>query len=357
VVPIAGPAAELGPQFQFAAGNFPVSYFYRAYGVGIDSTVRIPGLEISEPRATRFNLRFETGPEPEWAERRRTVPSRIVSHRPADEHTADPAFTLTEYVLAEHANGKCYELSYSDGTRFVVDETAERVWGTFQPPLTREDLATYFLGPVMGFLLRQRHMTCLHASAVELHGNAVLFSGGAGYGKSTTAAALALGGAPVLSEDIVPFELTEGRYWAHPGYPRVCLWPDSVAKLTGNPESLPKLTPTWEKRFLPLDGARAKFADERRPVGLIYLFGDRSAEADAPRIEEMRPREALLELVQNTYMNWLLDRERRAEEFDELWKVVQQVPVRRIVAHSDGARIEELRERILADAANILAKG
>jgi len=259
--------------------------------------------------------------------------------------------------LTEAVGGKCYELSYSDGTRFVVDDPGERVWGTIQPPQTEEDLATYFLGPVMGFLLRRSHVTCLHASAVELHGNAVLFCGGPGCGKSTTAAALALGGAPILAEDIVPFELTKGRYWAHPGYPRVCLWPDAVAKLTGNPEALPRLSATWEKRFLPLDGARAKFADGRRPVGLIYLLGGRSGEADAPRFEEMRPREAFLELVQNTYMNWLLDRERRAEEFDELGEIVQQVPVRRIVAHSDGGRIGELRDRILADAAHFLAKG
>jgi hypothetical protein len=70
----------------------------------------------------------------------------------------------------------------------------------------------------------------------------------------------------------------------------------------------------------------------------------------------MRPRDALLELVQNTYMNWLLDRERRAEEFDELWKVVQQVPVRRIVAHTDGAAIGKLCEIIMADATQILAQ-
>ena len=161
----------------------------------------------------------------------------------------------------------------------------------------------------------------------------------------------------MLGEDIVPLELTEGGYSAHPGYPRICLWPDAVAKLTGDPEALPRLTPTWEKRFLPLDGVRAKFSEERMPIGLIYVFGERSPEANAPRIETMRPREALLELVQNTYMNWLLDRERRAEEFDELSKLVQQVPVRRIVAHIDGARIGELCECILADAAKTLGKG
>jgi hypothetical protein len=73
-----------------------------------------------------------------------------------------------------------------------------------------------------------------------------------------------------------------------------------------------------KERYLPLDGVRARFAGEPRPLGLIYIFAGRSAEPAAPCIEELRPREALLQLVQNTYMNWLLDRKERAEEFEEL---------------------------------------
>lgn len=86
------------------------------------------------------------------------------------------------------------------------------------------------------------------------------------------------------------------------------------------------------------------------------MFADRCGEENAPRIEEMRPREALLKLVQNTYMNWLLDRERRAEEFDTLCKVVSEIPVRRIVAHSDAAKIGVLCELIQADVDKALRK-
>lgn len=326
-----------------------MSYSYRAYGVGIESTSRIAGLELSDPEETRFALRFETGPEPDWAKNARSLPGRILSHLPEDKNTADPAFVLTE-----HGNGKFYDLSYSNGARFVVDENAEHMWGATRPPLAPEDLAMYFLGPVMGFLLRHRHMTCLHASGVQLHDRAVLFCGDAGYGKSTTAAALALRGAPVLCEDIVPLEVTGGRYWAIPGYPRVCLWPDAVAKLVGDADAFPRLSPTWEKRYLPLDGVRANFAKEKKPLGIIYLFADRSSDADAPRIEEIRPKDALLGLVQNTYMNWLLDRQRRAEEFDELWRLVQQVAVRRVVAHTDGTKLGTLCDCIFEDAQKIL---
>jgi hypothetical protein len=274
----------------------------------------------------------------------------VLSRLPEDQSNADPAFVLTE-----HGNGKCYHLAYSDGAGFVVDQSAERMWGTAPPPLVPDDLAVYFLGPVMGFLLRYHHVTCLHSSAVELQDHAVLFSGYAGFGKSTTASALALRGVPVLCEDVVPLKLTKDGYSVIPGYPRVCLWPDAVAKLLGDENALPLLSRNWEKRFLPLDGTRAHFAKEPKPLGAIYLFGPRSQGAAAPRIEEMRPREALLELVQNTYMNWLLDRDRRAEEFDELCRVVQQVPVRRVVAHARGEKLGALCECIFEDTRKILA--
>jgi len=50
-------------------------------------------------------------------------------------------------------------------------------------------------------------------------------------------------------------------------------------------------------------------------------------------------------------VNWLLDRDRRAEEFDDLGKVVLRVPVRRIIPHQGPTKIGALCELILADAA------
>jgi hypothetical protein len=88
---------------------------------------------------------------------------------------------------------------------------------------------------------------------------------------------------------------------------------------------------------------------------VIYLFAPRSAEESAPRIEELRPREALLQLVQNTYMNWLLDRRHREEEFHDLSEIVRQVPVRRLVAHREPCKIADLCAIIEKDAQKLLA--
>ena len=158
-------------------------------------------------------------------------------------------------------------------------------------------------------------------------------------------------GWPVVSEDIVPLRDAGRQFEIASGYPRVCLWPESVEILLGSPQALPQLTPVWEKRYLALDGVSSHFAGESLPLKIIYSFAPRSDEENAPRIEELRPREALLALVQNTYMNWLLDREQRAVEFDTLSRLVQGVVVRRLVAHTDARRIGALCDLIEKDAA------
>ena len=59
--------------------------------------------------------------------------------------------------------------------------------------------------------------------------------------------------------------------------------------------------------------------------------------------------------MQNTYMNWVLDREQRANEFDTLCRLVQQVPVRRIVPNAKPEKIAGLCELILQDAPAVLS--
>ena len=326
----------------------PVTYPYRAYGLtlGCDTPVSALRQERTEPE--RFDIAVSFGPETDWVREARRLPSRLEHPRPGEVERDNSPFTLTSF-----GSGEFFELAYGNEALFFVDGAAERLWGTCLPPLTSEDVATYLLGPVMGFVLRRRNVLALHASAVCIGGQAVVLCGESQAGKSTTAAALALQGIAVLCEDVTPLIEVDRRFQVEPGYPRVCLWPDAVEKLFGARDALPRLTPSWEKFFLPLDGGNAKFEEHRRVVSTVYVFAPRVAQANAPRIETMSAREALLDLVQNSYMNWLLDRRQRAAEFDALSKLVTQVTIRRIVPHLDPGRIGALCELIVADAERV----
>jgi hypothetical protein len=326
-----------------------VIYCYRVYGLELYSSVIIAGLEHHSSASLQPDVQFESGPQLSWVNAGLALPGTVIVRRQGAD--GSPATTL---IITGYGDNGCFEFVYADGTRFVVSGDARHVWGTFLPPLTPEDLATYLLGPIMGFVLRLRRRTCLHASAIRIGDCGVALVGDAGSGKSTTAAALALRGISVCSEDIVPLAEAEGRFEIIPGYPRVCLWPDSVEMLLGSKDALPLLTPVWEKRYLPLDGKRASFGDENLPLGMIYLFGVRSDSESAPLIEELRPKEALLELVQNTYMNWLPDPEQRAKEFDVLARLLEAVPVRRIIPHTDPRKIGALCDLLTQDANRIV---
>jgi hypothetical protein len=66
------------------------------------------------------------------------------------------------------------------------------------------------LGKMMAFLLRQRGWLALHASGIEIGGEAILFLGPSGCGKSTTAAAFHARGHRVITDDVAAVRLMDG---------------------------------------------------------------------------------------------------------------------------------------------------
>ena len=325
-------------------------YHYRVYGLTCSSNLPIAGFysqpAISPSSASDIVLDL-VSVAPEWVGAAQRLPRHTTYAKPAYAENTDSGYTVKIYG-AEDA----FELNYTDRTQFLLDGSATRVWGRCPPGFGVDYLATYLRGPVMGFVLRRRGVTALHASALNICGRAIVLCGESESGKSTIAAALALRGTPVLCEDVTALRVIGDAFCVEPGYAQVGLWPDAVETLFGTSDALPRLTPSWEKCFLPLDGERARFEPKERPLGVIYLLAPRTASDNAPRIEQISPREALLGLVQNTYMNWILDRKQRAAEFDFLSTLVKSISVRRIVPHSDPARIAALCDLIVADSEN-----
>jgi hypothetical protein len=290
------------------------------------------------------------GPSPVWAAKV-LAPQRYGAAprlRYRDEY--NPTLTVTEL-----SGGKFFELAYGDGTRFLLDESASRIWGEPGPGLSQDDVWVYLLGPVMGFVLRRHGRLALHASALIIGGSAIAISGEAGYGKSTTAAALALRGHPVFCEDICALQDLYAKKHVMPGYPRISLWPEAVSHLFSSADALPLIVAGWEKRYLALDGKLASFAEHPKPLCRIYLLAARSEEPAAPFIERLSPRQAALAIVQNTYMNYLLTKEQRAAEFYAVAKLVSEVECCRITPHADPARLGQLASLIEFHATNVIS--
>jgi len=242
-----------------------------------------------------------------------------------------------------------FRVAYADGAKFVIDATASEIFGVSGSQLSFDDLLVYLQGPILGFVLRLRGVTCLHASAAIVDGRAFAVVGQGGTGKSTSAAVFARLGLEVLTDDVLALRDGGASFDAQPGLPRVLLWPESVTALFGNPEALPRIVRTWNKRYLDLTEPGYHFARQAAPLGAIYVLGERLAAAAAPEITELKGASALVRLLANTYANDFLDDRLRAVELEVLGRVVGHVPIRLLRAPDDRHASPRVCEAIVAD--------
>jgi hypothetical protein len=240
---------------------------------------------------------------------------------------------------------------YGDGQRFLVEPGGRTIWADWPATCTIDDAALNLLGPILGFVLRLRGITCLHASAVAIDGRAVALVGRPSAGKSTTAAAFVGMGYPLVSEDVVPLVDGGSPFLVVPGYPSIRLWPRAVTTLYGPDATLPLLTPTRDKRRLDLGERGYPFQQHPLPLAAIYYLGSRRTDERAPLVEPASHHVALMTLVADTYTNYVLTKDMRAREFDVLGQLTRTVPFRFVTPHSDAARLPQLCRAILDDLA------
>jgi hypothetical protein len=205
------------------------------------------------------------------------------------------------------------------------------------------------LGPVLSYWLEKQGIPTLHASSVVVDGLATAFLSKSGGGKTGLAAAMMQAGFPLLTDDILPVEDRNGTFLARPGYPQMRMWPDEAEHFLGGLEDLPLVHPVVTKRRVAVGaGGFGAFHDAALPLGCIYLP---ERLADGPvEIHEIRPRDALIELVRHSFSSHLVEavglQPRRLDLFARL---VMQVPVRRLRYPSGFERLPEVVERLLKD--------
>jgi hypothetical protein len=309
--------------------------YHRAFGLRIKSNLPIPGLlAAAATDAIDIEVYFGASLTP------------MLSQGLEQSDAEQPL-----YHFSSIHDGAYFRLTYSDGTDFVFDRAVSKLWASWRAPLTLEDAATYLLGPVFGLILRRRGAACLHASAVAIGGRAIALVGAAGAGKSTTAAALARLGLPVLCDDVLALRQRGEKFFVEPAYPRLRLWPEAVTMLCGAPDALPRLTPSWEKRYLDLSQAPQRFQAQALPLGALYFLAERTDCAAAPRILPLSKRDGLMRAIANTYANLPSDGAPLGREFEVLGRLVNQIRVRQIQPHCDPDKLGDLCQKILDDAA------
>jgi len=293
-----------------------VTFRYGVYGLAIEADAPIDGALPADFAQPDIRVHMQAMP-------------------PID--AGEPLFDDENVTIFRHGDARAFH--YRDGTRFLIDGAT--IWSTWPPSSTAEDTATYLLGPVLAFVLRRRGTLSLHASAMAIGGRAVAVAAPPSGGKSTTAAAFAGRGVAIITEDVLPIAWRGGEPWALSGYPRIRLWPETVAARYGADDALPLLTPTWTKRYLDVS---AQFQRDPLPLGAIVVLRERVA--GAPRIAPLSGHEAAMQLVANSSMALYLDPAMRVAELDGVGALAERVPLFAAWPSDDLARVGELCDAI-----------
>ena len=322
----------------------PPSLTYSVCGLTLRSDRCIPDLVPAESSRADVDIRFQDHPECfEFCERQtlRYASKELTTN-------GEPIVRLWEIA----SPAPLYRLVYGDGTRFVIDGAGSKVWAAWTSDTTFDNTLIYLLGPVLGFVLRLRGATCLHASAVAIDGVAIALAGVAGAGKSTAAAQFASMGYRILSDDIVTLQESDAGFCVLSSPARLRLWPPTVEHFYGHADALPRLTESWEKRYLDLRDAGQQVQSTPLPLAAVYLLNDPISPAED--IEDVAQPAAMIQLLANVYVNYLLDDRFRRTDFVRISRLVNTVTIRQVNLRHNFTDLERTCRSVVADSCRVV---
>jgi len=317
---------------------------YDVYGLHLSANIEIPGLDAEKVDKGVPDIELHLGILPDGIKRHIDNSSTGYHLEPGNQES-DPPHRIVNLL----DDGKYFHISYVDGVEFVLDRNATVVWGVWKAPLVLEDVALFLLGPVIGFMLRLRGVTCLHASGVVVNGQSFALTGPSGAGKSTLAACFATEGYSILTDDVLPLQIENDKVYTRSGYSRLRLYPHSYENLKELPDSLPLLAPFWDKHYLDLALDSYDLYKSPSLLKVIYIIDWNIENRTGPPVENLTGVEAVPLLAANTYRNELLSPEMRANEFAFLSQLASRIKIKSLYPTDDISAVPKLRDILLKD--------
>jgi hypothetical protein len=208
------------------------------------------------------------------------------------------------------------------------------------------------LGQALSFALVKQGFEPLHATAVIVEDEAVVFLGGNGFGKSTLAACFLEAGYRLLTDDLLILRESPDGVLAYPGPSRIKLFPDIARRFVGHAFGHVPMNSGTDKLILPIDEPLRCTV----PVALRAIYAledpDEVCRSESATIEALSTRAAFLELVKGTFNRRLVTPARLHRQCSGMASLAERIAVRKLRHSWEIDRLRDVRGIVLADLAH-----
>lgn len=311
-------------------------FSYEIYGLQISSSQKISILTEKLASSADLAVDFREGHLPDLDFEWQSVLTPGLEAR-------ETVFLLTAQAAEGTYTQINYQLRYGRMS-FRINPEMNQVWVSFES-ITYADMESFFVGTLMGAILRLRNQLCLHASVVVINGKAIAFMGQKRSGKSTTAAAFARLGYQILADDIAVIKEEGNQFYIQPGYPRLRLRPKTVEVMhAGEASDLPKVNSRVDSRYADITD---QFCTDQLPIAALFILSSDLTDLVEPFIEPLNLPQRLVHLGKNTFANYAITPQNRKKEFEQLARLVTNVSVNKLHVVYDIAKVDKQCEAVL----------
>lgn len=234
-----------------------MKYYYRVYGLNIQSSIMIPELEVIDNNCD-VDVKLSYGVVND------EIKELIETGSVANYEKLDMWFHIKDVAIYHIYNGDTVVIEPYENASFKT-------------------IKLYILGSVLGLALLQKNMVAIHGGGIVINGKGCIFTGEKGAGKSTISTALRQKGHKFISDDVCSINIGEIKTINHGfAYQKIC--EDAMVKLGYNIEQFEQFRGDLNinKYLVP---AFEQFTKEETPLEAIFELT--VGEVDQVEIEEL----------------------------------------------------------------------
>ena len=221
---------------------------------------------------------------------------------------------------------KQYLLRFPGLCDFLITADGKQVQFTPGKDVPEETIRHLLLDQVIPRILCHRGQLVLHASAVQINDQVLLFSGDTGSGKSTIASKFYRDGATLVTDDCILMRFQDKQACCVANYPGLRLYPDSVKALFANENEFCEMAHYSSKKRLVLTNDNTTV--RAMPVSAIFLLPEPGEEIhDKVELQRIMGADEMIAIIKQLFLLDVTDKNRIANHFNNIKTLMDRVPV------------------------------